>query len=67
MMASAQAAATRKYEKKVGIVAKSFKIKKELVDEFKIACEREGVSQSGQITKMIQEFVNESNKKNGKS
>ena len=33
--ANVQTRATMKYQKKVGIIAKSFKIKKELADNFK--------------------------------
>lgn len=56
-MANVQTRATTKYQKKVGIVAKSYKIKKSLADEFKVACEKAGVSQASQITKMMQEFI----------
>lgn len=50
--ANVQTRATMKYQKKVGIIAKSFKIKKELADNFKIACEKAGVSQASQISRM---------------
>ena len=30
----AQTVATRKYEEKIGMISKSYKLKKELVDEF---------------------------------
>lgn len=52
-----QTRATMKYQKKVGIIAKSFKIKKELADNFKLACEKAGVSQASQISKMMQQFI----------
>lgn len=56
-----QAKATRKYEAKVGLVSKSYKLKKELVEAFADACEKRGVSQSGQLTAMMQAFIDEVN------
>lgn len=58
---SKQTIATRKYEKKAGWVSKSYKMKKEVVEEFAKACERAGVSQAGQLTKMMQQFIDEVN------
>ena len=59
MMPKAQTRATDKWQKKVGIISKSFKLKKELTDEFKEACEKAGVSQAAQISKMMREFIDE--------
>ena len=58
-MPKAQTKATDKWNKKVGIISKSFKLKKELTDEFKEACEKAGVSQAAQISKMMREFIDE--------
>ena len=52
-----QTVATRKYEKKTGWMSKSYKMKKEVVDDFATACELAGVSQAGQLMKMMQEFI----------
>ena len=52
-----QTIATKKYTQKVGLIAKSYKIKKSLADEFAAACERAGVSQAAQISKMMEEFI----------
>lgn len=52
-----QTIATKKYEKKAGLVSKSYKLKREVVDQFAEACERAGVSQAAQLTKMMQEFI----------
>ena len=52
-----QTVATRKYEKKTGWMSKSYKMKKEVVDDFAKACELAGVSQAGQLMKMMQEFT----------
>jgi hypothetical protein len=48
-----------KYEKKVGIIAKSYKLKRELTEAFAEACEKAGVSQAAQISKMMQEFIDQ--------
>lgn len=55
-----QTIATRKYEKKAGWISKSYKLKKEVVEAFAKACEKEGVSQAGQLTKMMKEFIEQS-------
>lgn len=52
-----QTVATKKYEQKAGWMSKSYKLKREDVEAFSIACEKAGVSQAGQITKMMREFV----------
>ena len=52
-----QTVATRKYEKKAGWMSKSYKMKKEIVDDFAKACELAGVSHAGQLMKMMQEFT----------
>ena len=54
---SKQTIATKKYEKKAGWVSKSYKLKKEVVDDFAEACEKAGVSAAGQLTQMMKEFV----------
>lgn len=46
-----------RYQKKAGWIAKSYKIKKADADAFAAACEKAGVSQAGQITRMMREFV----------
>lgn len=54
-----QTVATRKYEAKAGWVSKSYKLKKELVDEFASACEKAGTSQAAQLSLMMKEFIEE--------
>lgn len=56
---TAQTIATEKYAKKVGIVAKSYKLKKELVDEFAEACDKAGTSQAAQLSLMMKQFIKE--------
>lgn len=60
-MANTQTKATKNYQKKIGLIAKSFKIKKELADEFKEACEKAGVGQAATISRLMQEFIDEVN------
>jgi len=43
------------------IIAKSYKLKRSLVDEFKKACDNQGVSQSSAISELMNNFI-ESNK-----
>ena len=62
-----QTIASQKYQRKVGIIAKTYKIKKDLADDFLQACEIAGVSQSAQISKMMQEFISETMKDHTKT
>lgn len=52
-----QSVATRKYEEKAGWMSKSYKLKKEIVEQFAEACQKAGVSQAGQISEMMKEFI----------
>lgn len=52
-----QTIATKKYEQKAGWVSKSYKLKRELVDQFAEACDRAGVSQAAQLSQMMKEFI----------
>lgn len=58
-MPKAQTKASEKYQKKVGLISKSYKLKKEDVDAFASACEKAGTSQAAQITKMMKDFIKE--------
>jgi hypothetical protein len=62
VMATAQTEATKRYAKKVGIIAKSYKMPKKLADEFKETCDRVGVSQSQQIRDMMTDFIKRNEK-----
>lgn len=48
-----------KWNAKAGLISKSYKLKKELVEEFATACDDAGVSQAGQISKMMKQFIEE--------
>ena len=61
MAASKQTLRSERYQKKAGWISKSYKLKKEIVDAYAEACENAGVSQAGQITKMMQEFIDKVN------
>ena len=50
MSANAQTKATAKYQQKVGLVSKSYKLRKEIVDAYAAACKKAGVSAAGQLT-----------------
>ncbi len=56
-----QTIATEKYMKKAGWISKSYKLKREVVENFAEACEAAGVSQAGQLMKMMQQFIDEVN------
>ena len=56
-----QTIASEKYQKKAGYIAKSYKLKREVVEQFQQACERQGVSQAGKIMELMQGFVKEVN------
>ena len=57
MAQSAQSKATRQYEKKVGLISRSYKLKKSIVDDFKEACERQGVSQASVLSAYMVEYA----------
>lgn len=56
-MPSKQSVATRKYEEKAGWIPKTYKLRKKDAEEFKETCDRLGISQAGQLTKMMRDFV----------
>ena len=58
-----QTIATEKYAKKAGWMSKSYKLRREVVEAFAEACEKEGVSQAHQLTEMMKAFVEEVNNK----
>ena len=42
---------------KAGYISKSYKLKKDVVESFAKACEQAQTSQAGQLTKMMQQFI----------
>lgn len=62
-MQSARSRAVRKYEAKIGMVSKTYKVNKEIAERFKEACQSMGISQSKALTDFMREFVEEANAK----
>lgn len=58
-----QSVATRKYEEKAGWMSKTYKLKRDVVEAYAEACRKAGVSAAGQLTKMMNEFIQEVNEK----
>lgn len=56
-----QTIASEKYQKKAGYMSKSFKLKRELVEQFENACKRAGVSQAGKLSELMRSFIEEVN------
>lgn len=52
-----QTVATKKYAEKIGLISKSYRLKKDLTDQFAEACKKAGVSQAAQLSKMMREFI----------
>lgn len=46
-----------RWDAKKGYITRSYRMYKSVADEFKEVCEKVGVSQSGQIVKMMKEFI----------
>lgn len=59
-----QSVATRKYEEKAGWMSKTYKLKRDVVEAYAEACKKAGVSAAGQLTKMMNEFIQEVNENN---
>lgn len=53
-----------KWNAKVGLISKSYKLKREVVETFAEACNKAGVSQAGQLTKMMTDFIETVSKEN---
>lgn len=54
-----QSKATRKYEAKAGWISKSYKLKKDIVEQFSEACQQKGVSQAGALMDFMKKFIEE--------
>jgi len=50
-----------KWQEKAGYKVKGFKLKKEIIQDFEDACKKANVSQASQISKMMQEFIDQTN------
>lgn len=56
-MQSARSKAVRKYEAKIGIGSKTYRVNLELAKRFKEACERTGVSQTQALADFMKDFI----------
>ncbi len=54
---SRQTIASEKYQKKAGYMTKGFKLKRDIVEQFKEACDRAGKPQAEVIREFMEEFV----------
>ena len=59
---SKQTIATKKYTEKVGLISKSYKLKKELTEEFAEECAKRNISASAAITEFMKNFIEETEK-----
>lgn len=50
-----------KWNEAHGLVTKSYKLQKQIADDFAEACEKVGISKKAQIEKMMLKFINETN------
>lgn len=48
---------TKKYQDKVGYIAKSFKLKRDITDRFADACRERGESQAAVITRLMESYI----------
>jgi len=58
---NAQTIASAKYQAKAGYMTKSFKLKKDVVEQFMAACEKNGDSQASVITEFMNKYINSTN------
>ena len=61
-MPKKQTIASKKYQEKVGIISKSYKLRIDTVERFAEACETQGISQAAKITEMMNEFIKSTEK-----
>lgn len=54
-----QTIATEKYAQKVGLISKSYKLKKELTEEFAKACVKRNTSASAALTEFMEKYIAE--------
>lgn len=62
-MSSREPSPQEKWQKRNGYIAKTFKLRREVAEQFAAACTEEGVSQASQITKMMLDFCGNRNRK----
>lgn len=58
-MANYQTRATAKWQEKAGYSVKSFKVKAEIGERFREACEKRGESQAAVISRLMEQYISE--------
>lgn len=48
-----------KWDKKAGVIPKTYKVNEKTAEEFKEVCAKAGVSMGTQLTKMMNDFIKE--------
>jgi hypothetical protein len=56
---SSKATPQDRWQRRNGLTAKSYKLRETLVEEFAEACKLTGVSQAGQLSSLMQTYINE--------
>ena len=56
-----QTVASKKYQDKAGWISKSYKLKRDIAEQYAEACRKANVSQAGQLMKMMKEFTDKMN------
>ena len=56
-MQTAATRATARYQKKKGLISKSYKLPRDVVDEFAEACEGRELSQASVLTKYMKYYI----------
>lgn len=46
-----------KWDMKAGVISKTYKVSKKVAEEFQVACKKSGIAMGTQLTKMMQEFI----------
>lgn len=50
-----------RWDEKAGVISKTYKVNKKVAEEFQTACKQKGVAMGTQLTKMMQQFIDEVN------
>lgn len=49
--------ADKKYHEKIGLISKSYKLHRDVVEEFAVACNKKGVSLSSTLEDLMRQFI----------
>lgn len=50
-----------RWDEKAGMISKTYKVNKQVAEEFQAACKRAGVAMGTQLTKMMEQFITQVN------